>query len=394
MKRAPVMKNAPKIEMNNATTVPAPGSVTRQPAAPAVSQLTSRVNAMTGNQITLSVCGRDVHFVLKTIPAERVNKATMVWCGNERDQELLTETALDDLIPSFKLSGQQNPAYGREVNGVIEVADGSRRRKTAIITKTDYRVLVGDLDEEQMAWLSQIGNDYRPTSAFERGQRYSRRLHNDFDGNVSKLAEAENISRKIIMRCIKTAELPREIIGLFSSPNELSARAGETLAKLFIDSEDAMYSFAQHLSKRKANGEIFNTEEIIDQLTAVAKKPKATTKVRSFGAGVTAKYRGDVVSISMKKAPEYLLKKIESLLEDHLKEQEEKTRSAVLEAFSEMEDVVNYIIKAAAHEEKYDLPEGELLTMIPIARNIMSITKNKDEAISKIKAEIKERFIL
>jgi hypothetical protein len=32
--------------------------------------------------------------------------------------------------------------------------------------------------------------------------------------------------------------------------------------------------------------------------------------------------------------------------------------------------------------------------MIPIARNIMSITKNKDEAISKIKAEIKERFIL
>jgi ParB family chromosome partitioning protein len=155
-----------------------------------------------------------------------------------------------------------------------------------------------------------------------------------------------------------------------------------------------MYSFAQHLSKRKANGEIFNTEEIIDQLTTVAKKPKATTKVRSFGAGVTAKYRGDVVSISMKKAPEYLLKKIESLLEDHLKEQEEKTRSAVLEAFSEMEDVVNYIIKAAAHEEKYDLPEGELLTMIPIARNIMSITKNKDEAISKIKAEIKERFIL
>lgn len=393
MKRAQVMKNAPKIEMNNATTVPAPGSVTRQPAAPAVSQLTSRVNAMTGNQITLSVCGRDVHFVLKTIPAERVNKATMVWCGNERDQELLTETALDDLIPSFKLSGQQNPAYGREVNGVIEVADGSRRRKTAIITKTDYRVLVGDLDEVQMAWLSQIGNDYRPTSAFERGQRYSRRLQNDFEGNVSKLAEAENISRKIIMRCIKTAELPREIIGLFSSPNELSARAGETLAKLFIDSEDAMYSFAQHLSKRKANGEVFNTEDIIDQLTAVAKKPKATTKVKSFGAGITAKYRGDVVSISMKKVPEDLLKKIESLLEDHLKEQEEKTRSAVNDTFSEMESVVN-LIKLAAQREKYNLPEGELLTMIPVARSIISANKSEDESLLKIREELNTRFII
>lgn len=393
MKRAPVMKNAPKIEINNATTVPAPESVARQPAAPAVSQLTSRVNAMTGNHITLSVCGRDVHFVLKTIPAERVKKATMVWGGNERDQELLTESALDDLIPSFKLSGQQNPAYGREVNGVIEVADGSRRRKTAIITKTDYRVLVGDLDEEQMAWLSQIGNDYRPTSAFERGQRYSRRLNNEFEGNVSKLAEAENISRKIIMRCIKTAELPREIIGLFSSPNELSARAGETLAKLFIDNEDAMYSFARELSKRKLYGENFSTEEIIDQLTAVAKKPKAATKVRSFGAGVTAKYRGDVVSISMKKVPEDLLKKIEYLLENHLKEQEEKTRSAVNDTFSEMESVVNHV-KAAAKEEKYDIPEGELLTIIPIARNIISAAKNDKEIISKIRGELNSRFII
>ncbi|OVZ93039.1 chromosome partitioning protein ParB [Yersinia kristensenii] len=393
MKRAPVMKNAPKIEINNETTVPATGSVARQPAAPAVSQLTSRVNAMTGNHITLSVCGRDVHFVLKTIPAERVKKATMVWGGNERDQELLTESALDDLIPSFKLSGQQNPAYGREVNGVIEVADGSRRRKTAIITKTDYRVLVGDLDEEQMSWLSQIGNDYRPTSAFERGQRYSRRLNNEFDGNVSKLAEAENISRKIIMRCIKTAELPREIIGLFTSPNELSARAGETLAKLFIDNEDAMYSFAQHLSKRKSYGEDFSTEEIIDQLTAVAKKPKAATKVRSFGAGISAKYRGDVVSISMKKVPEDLLKKIESLLEDHLKEQEERTRNTVNDTFSEMESVVNYI-KSAAKAEEYDLPEGELLTMIPIARNIISTAKDEKEYISKIRYELNSRFII
>lgn len=393
MKRAPVMKNAPKIEINRATTVPASESVTRQPAAPAVSQLTSRVNAMTGNNITLSVCGRDVHFVLKTIPAERVKKATMVWGGNERDQELLTESALDDLIPSFKLSGQQNPAYGREVNGVIEVADGSRRRKTAIITKTDYRVLVGDLDEEQMSWLSQIGNDYRPTSAFERGQRYSRRLQNDFEGNVSKLAEAENISRKIIMRCIKTAELPREIIGLFASPNELSARAGETLAKLFIDNEDAMYSFAQHLSKRKLYGEDFSTEEIIDQLTAVAKKPKAATKVRSFGAGVTAKYRGDVVSISMKKVPVDLLKKIESLLENHLKQQEEKTRSAVNDTFSEMETVVD-LIKIAAKEENYNLPDGELLTMIPIARNIISSAKDNNESLSKIKVELNTRFII
>lgn len=143
-------------------------------------------------------------FILEAIPGESVETASRVWSGNERDQELLTEDALDDLIPSFMLSGQQTPAFGRRVEGVIEIADGSRRRKAAILTSSDYRVLVGDLDDEQMMALSRLGNDYRPVSAYERGNRYAQRLENDFNGNISALAEAENISRKIITRCINT----------------------------------------------------------------------------------------------------------------------------------------------------------------------------------------------
>ena len=37
----------------------------------------------------------------------------------------------DSLIPSFLLTGQQTPAFGRRVSGIIEIADGSRRRKAA-----------------------------------------------------------------------------------------------------------------------------------------------------------------------------------------------------------------------------------------------------------------------
>ncbi len=99
----------------------------------------------------LPVCGRNVNFKLETIPADKVEMATMVWLGNERDQDLLNETSLADLVPSFLTSGQQNPAFARKTAGIIEVADGSRRRKTAIITGCDYRVIVGDLDDEQNA---------------------------------------------------------------------------------------------------------------------------------------------------------------------------------------------------------------------------------------------------
>ncbi|WP_430521746.1 ParB/RepB/Spo0J family partition protein [Klebsiella pneumoniae] len=146
-----------------------------QPVSPMVGDLQRQLSSLSGNSIMLPVCGRNVNFKLETIPADKVEMATMVWLGNERDQDLLNETSLADLVPSFLTSGQQNPAFARKTAGIIEVADGSRRRKTAIITGCDYRVLVGDLDDEQMQWLSQIGNDYRPTSAYERGKKYQRR---------------------------------------------------------------------------------------------------------------------------------------------------------------------------------------------------------------------------
>ncbi len=183
-----------------------------------VDSLIARVGVMArGNAITLPVCGRDVKFTLEVLPGVIVLRRPLGY-GRVMNVtgELLTEDALDDLIPSFLLTGQQTPAFGRRVSGVIEIADGSRRRKAAALTESDYRVLVGELDDEQMAALSRLGNDYRPTSAYERGQRYASRLQNEFAGNISALADAENISRKIITRCINTAKLPKSVVALFS----------------------------------------------------------------------------------------------------------------------------------------------------------------------------------
>uniref|UniRef100_UPI00132F84E0 ParB/RepB/Spo0J family plasmid partition protein n=1 Tax=Klebsiella pneumoniae TaxID=573 RepID=UPI00132F84E0 len=191
------MKRAPVIPRHTTDTQSTEDTSSPAPAAPMVDSLIARVGAMArGNAISLPVCGREVKFTLEVLRGDSVESASRVWSGNERDQELLTEDALDDLIPSFLLTGQQTPAFGRRVSDVIEIADGSRRRKAAILTESDYRILVGELDDEQMAALSRLGNDYRPTSAYERGLRYTSRLQNEFAGNISALADAENISRK------------------------------------------------------------------------------------------------------------------------------------------------------------------------------------------------------
>ncbi|PKE27452.1 plasmid-partitioning protein [Rahnella sp. AA] len=311
MKRAPII---PKMVKNNTaeTEVDAP-------TAPMVDTLISRVGAMAkGNAVTLPVCGRDVRFTLEIVAAGQVQKSTSVWTGNERDQGLLTtENALDDLIPSFVISGQQNPAYGRKVSGSIEIADGSRRRMTAIVTSREYRVLVGDLDDEQMNSLCKIGNDYRPTSAYERGKRYCHRLEQEFSGNISSLSDAENISRKIITRCINTASLPRQVIALFSQPGELSARAGDSLAKVFKSHEAIILRQTELMAKRKAAGEKLEADKIIKQFNDAIDGPQRTSSAkRQYATGATSQYKGEKFLISLDTAlisPD-VIEKIEAIL--------------------------------------------------------------------------------
>lgn len=313
MKRAPVIRK---------TTVPATPVETEQaPAAPMVDSLIARVGAMArGNAIVIPVCGRDVKFTLETVPGNVVDSSTRVWAGNERDQDLLTEESLDDLIPSFLLTGQQNPAFGRRVEEGIEVADGSRRRKTAILTASDYRVLVGDLDDEQMDALCKLGNDYRPTSAYERGKRYATRLNSEFGGNISSLAAAENISRKIITRCINTAKLPKELIALFSHPGELSARAGDALQKSFSEKEELLQEQVRQLAERKTAGVIFEADEVIQALNnslkaePVRRSPASTRQ--EIVKGATAIYKGNKVVFQLDRSllPEHVIEQIETLL--------------------------------------------------------------------------------
>lgn len=313
MKRAPLIPKASHTASSSISS--------NAPAAPMVDSLIARVGAMAkGNSIVLPVSGRDVKFILETLPGNEVALKTQVWVGNERDQELLNEESLDDLLPSFLLTGQQTPAFGRTVNGKIEVADGSRRRMTAILTSSEYRILVGELDDEQMDALCKLGNDYRPTSSYERGKRYQRRLDIEFNGNVSALSEAENISRKIISRCLYTAKLPKEIIALFSHPGELSARAGEQLYKNYESNKKVMLDYAKTLSDKKASGVIFEAEELLEGFNNLLRvntgKLNISPVKRDFLPGASAKYMGNkvVFTLDRTKLPADCISQIESIL--------------------------------------------------------------------------------
>ncbi|MGP4131779.1 ParB N-terminal domain-containing protein [Pantoea tagorei] len=75
---------------------------------------------------------------------------------NGRDQAFLTPESVSDISRTIKLQ-QFFPAIGREVNGRIEVLDGSRRRAACLYNGTPFEVLVTKDDlslSDARSWLS------------------------------------------------------------------------------------------------------------------------------------------------------------------------------------------------------------------------------------------------
>lgn len=190
-----------------------------------------------GDSMVKTVLGKKVKFKLEVVQPELIEETTTVFLDNERIQSLLDEMAIADIADSYKEHGQEYPAIGRKVDGIISVAEGSRRRFASITFKKPYFIWIGDLDDEKMLHLSDVGNQYKGVSAYEKGKKYERLLK---AGTQEEVANAAGLSRRMLMKYINTARLPELLIKCLPSPNDLSANEGERLFKLFdnCDSED------------------------------------------------------------------------------------------------------------------------------------------------------------
>ncbi|WP_445364874.1 ParB/RepB/Spo0J family partition protein (plasmid) [Microbulbifer sp. ANSA001] len=266
------MKNAPQIPTDETASVShaeKSASENKAATAPVIKgavkddkkRTRDRVQPLkAGDSYTRPVLGRDVTFKLKVIPKDEVAERTSVWKNNERMQEFLTEESLSDILPGLRADGQQVPAYGRELpGGDVEAADGSRRRRGAILAPCDYLIWVADLSDEEMDFFTRVGNEYLPPSAYERGKRYQRMMDNGL--TQREIAEQESLNRNIIRRCILTASLPEEIVRLFPRINDLEARPGERLAKARTPQ---MIEYAKTLSAPQ------EPEHLVNKLLAAA----------------------------------------------------------------------------------------------------------------------------
>lgn len=307
------MKGAPQINMNHKT-----------PAAPAVAAVARRATGTDG-KVTITIAGQAIPVRQITIPAGEVAEKTTVFTGNERIQDLLTETSLSDLLPDIRDHGQQHAGTGRRLNsGDIEVADGSRRRMAAIITDQPYTILVGDFSNAQMEQISESGNVYRPPSAYEKGMKLTRELNELHDGKLERLAKAKEKHKEGLRKYINTATLPDDIIKAYPSPNDLIVSKGNELAKLWQQPElkSKMIQALSELKLAAKNDERpLTANEITNCLLAIGNPKVEEPEIELKGGhGTLKRTKGNGADFKLKGVSEDKLKTIKGLIEDVMNE--------------------------------------------------------------------------
>ena len=150
---------------------------------------------------------------------------------NGRDQSLLTPDSLSDISRTIKLQ-QFFPAIGREINGKIEILDGSRRRASCILNHVKFDILVtrDDIDVQDAKQLAKDIQTAREHSLRELGKRFVQ-LGNGGLTN-EQIARSENVSPSKVTRALQAASVPDEIISVFPLASDLSHADYLTLLKL------------------------------------------------------------------------------------------------------------------------------------------------------------------
>ncbi|MFA1563123.1 ParB family protein [Aliivibrio fischeri] len=189
----------------------------------------------------------------------QVKKDTVVtFHVNGRDQSLLTKESLEDLN---SLEFQQfYPAVGRQVDGKIDVLDGSRRRAWFLLQEgriKEFRILVTN-DELSMADAKALAKQLQ--TAKEHNQReiglQCKVLMDSGEYTQEDIAKMIGISRPAVSKALKAASIDARIIALFPVVNELSHADYSVLGKVmsvFSDDGKSLSIFIKKIEEKVVN---------------------------------------------------------------------------------------------------------------------------------------------
>ncbi|ORM69916.1 chromosome partitioning protein ParB [Pantoea wallisii] len=208
--------------------------------------------------------GAEARFTFTKILHDDIESQTYVDASvNGRDQTFLTEESVSDISRTIKLQ-QFFPAIGREVEGRIEVLDGSRRRAACLYSGMPFEVLVTKdalslTDARQLAIDIQTAKEH---TLRELGNRLKLMYPNGM--NQLEIAAAEGLSQAKVTRAFQAASVPDEMIAVFPSISDLSINDYKTLldiAEKAATSRISIKELAESVRERISSDDNFEHDD-------------------------------------------------------------------------------------------------------------------------------------
>ena len=166
--------------------------------------------------------GKQAKFIKTVVLSGDIESKTFVDASvNGRDQTMLSRESVSDITRTIKLQ-QFFPAIGREVDGRIEVLDGTRRRAACIYNNVKFEILVTK-DSIDIADARQLAKDIQ-TAREHSLRELGKRLEVTYGASMTKeeIAQAESISPAKVTRAFQAASVPDEMISVFPVINDIS----------------------------------------------------------------------------------------------------------------------------------------------------------------------------
>lgn len=238
------------------------------------SSFSKKLNETGNERVFVLKSGNEARFNLINILHDDIETQTYVDNAvNGRDQAFLTPESVSDIARTIRLQ-QFFPAIGREVEGRIEVLDGSRRRAACLFNDTSFEVLVTK-DELSLTDARQLAIDIQTAKEHtlrELGKRLQLMYPDEM--NKSEIAELEGLSAAKVTRAYQAAAVPDEMIAVFPSVSELSISDYQTLLDI------AEKAQVQNVSIEELTAAV--RERIGSDVTYTSDDPSLKTKIIGY----------------------------------------------------------------------------------------------------------------
>jgi len=240
--------------------------------------------------------GQKATFQEVTLSYEQVKNETVVTFDvNGRDQSLLTKTSLQDL-DSIQFQ-QFYPAVGREVDGKIDVLDGSRRRARFLLEegKLDrFKMLVtkDDISISDAKALAKQLQSAKEHNLREIGMQCLALKKANNALTQADIAQQLGLSQAGVSKAVKAANVDSKLVALFPVTNALSHPDYSLLDKVIKTCSDkaSLTSFLKTIEKNLVN--IQAEYSVEDQKDALLSAIKSELKI------VEAKQESDKAEVT------------------------------------------------------------------------------------------------